>query len=245
MRVLVVDDDVVSRMVLMHLVDACGAFEVSEAEDGADAWEQLGVMERGGALPAICFCDLRMPNMSGMELLARVKADPALAGIAVVMVSSATEGDIVEQAVALGAAGYIVKPFQADQVRQHLDQLALTGAGAGAVDAAAEAPQATMDRLGINGERLLAYLVGFLAQVSSARTELPALLALPDQGAARARIERLQTGCITLGLTGAAARIGALSGAPLEADTVATLLNDTAAAVTAQSELVRRQCAPA
>ena len=39
MEVLVVDDDVVSRMVLMHLVDSCGAYEIFEAEDGLDAWE--------------------------------------------------------------------------------------------------------------------------------------------------------------------------------------------------------------
>ncbi|UUZ50019.1 hypothetical protein LP420_08150 [Massilia sp. B-10] len=41
MKVLVVDDDVVSRMVLMHLVDACGQFDILEAEDGEDAWQQL------------------------------------------------------------------------------------------------------------------------------------------------------------------------------------------------------------
>ena len=65
MKVLVVDDDVVSRMVLMHLIDSCGKFDIVEAEDGADAWRQL----QDGLRPAICFCDLRMPNMSGMELL--------------------------------------------------------------------------------------------------------------------------------------------------------------------------------
>ena len=238
MKVLVVDDDVVSRMVLMHLVDACGAFEVSEAEDGVDAWEQLGAMERAGALPAICFCDLRMPRMSGMELLARIKAAPGLASMAVVMVSSATEGEIVGQAVALGAAGYIVKPFQADQVRLHLDKLSLS-------TPPAEAPQVTMDRLGINAERLLAYLGGFMAQVSSARAEFAALLALPGQEAAHARIERLRTGCTTLGLTAAAARFGALSASQLEPDSIAAILNDTAAAVTAQSELVRKHFAPA
>jgi CheY-like chemotaxis protein len=72
MKVLVVDDDVVSRMVLMHLIDSCGSFDIVEAEDGADAWQQL----EAGLRPAICFCDLRMPRLSGMELLQRVKATP-------------------------------------------------------------------------------------------------------------------------------------------------------------------------
>jgi CheY-like chemotaxis protein len=74
MKVLVVDDDVVSRMMLMHLVDSCGKYDILEAEDGADAWRQL----EAGLRPAITFCDLRMPQLSGTELLARVKAHPDL-----------------------------------------------------------------------------------------------------------------------------------------------------------------------
>ncbi|MFS2020103.1 response regulator transcription factor [Massilia sp. CT11-108] len=48
---------------------ASGVFDVLEAEDGADAWAQLDA----GANPALLFCDLRMPRLSGMELLARVR----------------------------------------------------------------------------------------------------------------------------------------------------------------------------
>ncbi|MDB5749053.1 MAG: response regulator, partial [Massilia sp.] len=53
MKVLVVDDDVVSRMMLMHLVDSCGKYEILEAGDGLDAWRQL----EAGLRPAITFCD--------------------------------------------------------------------------------------------------------------------------------------------------------------------------------------------
>ena len=41
MKVLVVDDDIVSRMVLMHLLDGCGINDIVEADDGEDAWQQL------------------------------------------------------------------------------------------------------------------------------------------------------------------------------------------------------------
>src|SRR5471032_3594826 len=104
MKVLVVDDDVVSRMVLMHLIDSCGKFEIVEAEDGADAWQQL----EAGLRPAICFCDLRMPRLSGMELLQRIKADANLNPMPLVLVSSATDRDTVQLAIKAGAAGYIV-----------------------------------------------------------------------------------------------------------------------------------------
>jgi len=229
MNVLVVDDDVVSRMVLMHLVDSCGQFQIAEAEDGEDAWRQLAA----GLRPAICFCDLRMPRLSGMDLLARVRADGALAALPFVLVSSATDGATVGQAMALGASGYLVKPFDADGVRGQL--AALTGAGAAPVALAAEAPAATIARLGIGAERLLAYLGGLQGQLTAASAELGA----PDAGdsaAVHERIERLRAGCLTLGLTGAAAALaGAAAGAARH-----IALADAVRAVMVQSDAVKR-----
>ena len=231
MNVLVVDDDVVSRMVLMHLVDGCGQFDIAEAEDGEDAWGQLAA----GLRPAICFCDLRMPRLSGMDLLGRIKADPALAAMPFVLVSSATDGDTVAQALARGASGYIVKPFDAAQVRVHLAGLD----GAAAVAEAAEAPAATLARLGIGAERLLVYLGGLQGQLTAASAEIDALLAHADGAAARQRLDRLHAGCLTLGLSGAAA---ALSGAAAAAqpESVQHALADAVRAVMAQSDAVKR-----
>ena len=114
MTVLIVDDDVFSRMMLMHLIAGCGQFDIVEAEDGLDAWQQL----ENGLLPAILFCDVRMPRMSGMQLLQRIKdeAAPRLRNMLFVLVSTASEQET--QAMASGASGYIVKPFKADSVRR-------------------------------------------------------------------------------------------------------------------------------
>jgi len=229
MKVLVVDDDVVSRMVLMHLVDSCGSFDILEAEDGEDAWRQL----QNGLRPRICFCDLRMPRLSGMELLARVKADPGLAGMPFVLVSAATDGDTVEQATGLGADGYIVKPFQADQVRAHLAALAAPPD---------ESPEATMRRLGIDAARLALYLGGLYRQLGAAGPDIEQLLACADPGTALARIARLREGCETLGLAGAAATFAALEGqgpGALETPSVARALESALAAVLRQQERAR------
>ncbi len=226
MQVLVVDDDVVSRMVLMHLVDSCGSFEILEAEDGEDAWRQV---ERG-LRPRICFCDLRMPRLSGLELLARVKADPNLAGMPFVLVSAATDGDTVEQATGLGADGYIVKPFEAAQVRAHLDALAAPPD---------ESPAATMRRLGIDAVRLVLYLGGLHKQLAAAGPDIERLLACADAGAALARIVRLRELCETLGLAGAVAAFAALEarGAQaLQAPQVARALEVARAAALRQVE---------
>ncbi len=113
MTVLIVDDDVFSRMMLMHLIAGCGEVDIVEAEDGLDAWQQLD----NGLRPAILFCDLRMPRLSGMALLQRVKRDPRWCSMPFVLVSTANEQGIVQQAIAAGAGGYLIKPFQADGVR--------------------------------------------------------------------------------------------------------------------------------
>jgi two-component system chemotaxis response regulator CheY len=206
MKVLIVDDDVVSRMMLMHMIDsaASGVFDVLEAEDGADAWNQLD----GGADPTIVFCDLRMPRLSGMELLARVKADARFAGLPFVLVSAAADSATMEQALGLGADGYIVKPFDSARVGMHLTPL---------MRAADEQPAATLRRLGIDATRLLLYLGGLQRQLVSAGTDLAALLAASQIDAARAHLARLCEGCRTLGLHGAAAGFDALRTAPDDA----------------------------
>ncbi|WP_317201441.1 response regulator [Janthinobacterium sp.] len=238
MKVLVVDDDVVSRMVLMHLIDSCGTFDIVEAEDGADAWEQL----ENGLRPAICFCDLRMPRLSGMELLRRVKGDAALSAMPLVLVSSATDRDTVQHATQSGAAGYIVKPFQADQVRLHLGAY-LDQDGDGYAHLA-EAPRETEQRLGINGARLLVYLAGFQSQLTAASGALDALMARGEQDEARATVDRLQLGCATLGLNGAAAALGSFAPGALRSEALQPVLADVVRAVVHQAALVRRHAPP-
>ncbi len=245
MKVLVVDDDVVSRMVLMHLIDACGEFEILEAEDGADAWEQL----EQGLRPAICFCDLRMPRLSGMDLLQRVKAHGNLGTMPFVLVSSATDRDTVEQASGLGAAGYIVKPFQGEQVREHMAIFApapvALPASAAAEPGLAEDPHTTMARLGIGADRLMVYLGGLQAQLSSGAAEIGVMLERAEQSAARLRLARLQAGCATLGLLAAGAALKTFSAGELDAAAVQAALADAVHAAMNQSEAVKRLHAPA
>jgi two-component system chemotaxis response regulator CheY len=232
-KILIVDDDVVARMVLMHLVDGAGRHEILEAEDGEDAWQQLeaAAASADGVLPAMLFCDLRMPRLSGMELLARVKADPRFASLPFVLASAAGDAATMEQALSLGAHGYIVKPFDGPKVAA---QLACLAAPPPRQDD--EAPAASARRLGIGIERLLVYLGGLERQLAAAGPELEALLAGGRPDAAQALLARLADGCRTLGLHGAAA---ACTPAHARAD-VLHALSDARAAVLLQLEAARR-----
>lgn len=202
-KVLVVDDDVVSRMVLMHLVDSSGSYDVLEAEDGEDAWRLLD----GGARPAIVFCDLRMPRLSGMDLLGRIRGDQRFSTLPFVLASAADERATVDQASVMGASGYLVKPFDPDAVRALLASL-----GAGADDA--EAPAQTVRRLGIDANRLLLYLGGLHKQLGEGGGAIGQMIAAGDADGARARLRRLGEGCATLGLHAAAHALAGVAAKP-------------------------------
>jgi two-component system chemotaxis response regulator CheY len=232
MKVLIVDDDVVSRMMLMHMIDSAGSYDVLEAEDGEEAWQQLDA----GPRPAMLFCDLRMPRLSGMELLARVKADRRFARLPFVLVSAAADGATMEQAIGLGADGYIVKPFDSDKVRGYLSGLAGHG------DHADESPEATMRRLGIDATRLQLYLGGLHRQLADAAADIEKLLAAGQPDGARAHLGRLAEGCRTLGLLHAAAALETRAALPAAA-AAARELDAAGAAVLRQLDAAR-QLAP-
>ena len=230
MKVLVVDDDVVSRMMLMHMIDSAGSFDVLEAEDGEDAWRQLDA----GARPAMLFCDLRMPRLSGMELLAQVKADERFASLPFVLVSAAADGATMEQALGLGADGYIVKPFDSGKVLGFLAGLARDDATPD------ESLDATMRRLNIDLTRLQLYLGGLQRQLAGAGAELERLAAAGQADAARAHLGRLAEGCRTLGLRKAAAALATQAALALPVASTARELDAACAAVQRQLDAARR-----
>jgi two-component system, chemotaxis family, chemotaxis protein CheY len=195
MKVLVVDDDVIARMALIDLLSDYAMFDLLEADDGQSAWTLL----EDGLRPVICFCDVRMPRMSGIDLLQKIKEHPAMATLPVVLVSSASDRDTVLQAVQLGAVGYILKPLHPADARAHLEKIfKLT------VDKLIEPPAATMRRLNIGTDRLRAYLKAFGEQVELTRAELGPLLDAGRGADCVLRIEAMHNGCMTLGLWQAA-----------------------------------------
>lgn len=65
-------------------------------------------------LPRLILLDLKMPKVSGLQVLEKLKSDPDLNSIPIVMLSSSNEGPDIENCYALGANSYIVKPVDSD-----------------------------------------------------------------------------------------------------------------------------------
>lgn len=75
--------------------------------------------------PKLILLDLKMPKVSGMQVLEKVKSDPTLKSIPVVILTSSKEDPDIEQCYALGANSYIVKPVDSDNFFHAIKEIGL------------------------------------------------------------------------------------------------------------------------
>lgn len=116
-KALVVDDSKAIRMILGRTLRELG-YEVREAANGKDA---LAVMETEKNTVSLVLADWNMPEMNGLELLKRLRQEPALASLVVVMVTTETELEHMSSALEAGANEYVMKPFTKDILVQKLE----------------------------------------------------------------------------------------------------------------------------
>jgi CheY-like chemotaxis protein len=110
MKLLLVEDNLGDVGLIREAFASCEAeIEICVARDGVDALEQL---DRGAHAerPDLILLDLNLPRMDGRELLGRLKSDPELRAIPVVVFTSSNAPRDVAQAYALQANCYLVKP---------------------------------------------------------------------------------------------------------------------------------------
>ena len=121
-RILIVDDVNTYRVALSSFLEKLGFSKIDMAEDGNQAFDMM--MEAQGAEPyGLVFSDINMPECNGIELVKRIKASETLKSTPVVMVSTENESSMVLDAISLGAANYIIKPFSADILIQKLKEV--------------------------------------------------------------------------------------------------------------------------
>lgn len=114
--ILVVDDFDVVRREMRLLLRKIGFTNVDTAEDGTNAFAKL--LEKDYAL---VISDLTMNQMGGLDLLRSIRADRALQALRFIMVTGHNDPLHVIAAKKAGVNGYIVKPFNADTLRQRVE----------------------------------------------------------------------------------------------------------------------------
>jgi len=118
MRFLVVDYFSTMRRIVRNLLKELGFSNVDEAEDGQVALHKLKNSQFDFVVT-----DWNMPNMTGIELLKAVRADPQLKHLPVLMVTAEAKKENIIEAATAGASGYIVKPFTAATLDEKLKKV--------------------------------------------------------------------------------------------------------------------------
>ena len=114
---MIVDDSATMRKIIMRTVRMSGLqFEkTEEAGNGTEALEKLNA----GAVD-IMLCDINMPEMSGTELVKKVRELDSCADTKIIMVSTESSQELIENVIADGANGYITKPFTPERFQEKL-----------------------------------------------------------------------------------------------------------------------------
>jgi two-component system chemotaxis response regulator CheY len=125
-KTLVVDDSKTIRTIIRRILIGLG-YEVLEAENGLAALE---IIETEKAAVKLVLADWNMPVMNGLELVKRLRQDPELASLKVVMVTTETEIGQMSSALAAGANEYIMKPFTKDILQEKLELMGISALAA-------------------------------------------------------------------------------------------------------------------
>ncbi len=116
MKVLVVDDSSTMRRIIVNTLARLGYKDVVQGADGIEAWEAM----QNNPDIGVVITDWNMPNMNGLELVKKIRAEEKYADIPIIMVT--TEGGKAEVITALkaGVNNYIVKPFTPQVLKEKL-----------------------------------------------------------------------------------------------------------------------------
>jgi len=121
-RVLVVDDQQVTRTVVKAILKSLGYNEILTADGGKEA---LSILRRH--LVDLIICDWNMPDMSGIDVLKAVRKDPRYEDVPFLMLTAEVYRENITEAMKAGVTDYIAKPFTTETISEKLEKILARG----------------------------------------------------------------------------------------------------------------------
>lgn len=118
MRVLVVDDFSTMRRIIKNILRQLGFTNIVEADDGTTAWDVLNKDKI-----EFVISDWNMPQMTGIDLLRKVRGSDEFADLPFLMVTAEAQQENIIEAVQAKVSNYIVKPFTPETLKQKIDKI--------------------------------------------------------------------------------------------------------------------------
>ena len=117
MKILIAEDDRISRLLIQRILEADGGHALTIANDGEEAWQQL----LSSPEPFdVCLLDIMMPRLDGLGLIARMRADSRFKALPIILCTALNDRNTVKKAVLLSVTQYIVKPYTRANVVEKL-----------------------------------------------------------------------------------------------------------------------------
>jgi two-component system chemotaxis response regulator CheY len=118
MRVLIVDDFSTMRRIIKNILRQLGFTNIVEADDGTTAWDVLNKDKID-----FIISDWNMPQMTGIDLLRKVRGSDEFADMPFLMVTAEAQQENIIEAAQAKVSNYIVKPFTAETLKQKIDKI--------------------------------------------------------------------------------------------------------------------------
>lgn len=115
--VLIADDEEDILQLVRRVLERAG-FEVALARNGTQALELAKARP-----PAVAVLDVTMPGLDGLEVVRRLRADPATAAVRVLILTARAQQADIDRAMSAGADDYLAKPFRAADLRARVEAL--------------------------------------------------------------------------------------------------------------------------
>jgi len=122
-KILIVDDMNTMRKIIKGMLQKMGCDNLTEANDGIPAWEQIQAAHAEGKPFDFIISDWNMPGMTGLDLLKNVRGKAEFKAIPFLMVTAEAEQANIVVAVKSGVSNYIIKPFNQETFKAKLDKV--------------------------------------------------------------------------------------------------------------------------
>lgn len=123
LRVLVTDDQLMMRTVISQDLRNMGFVQIDTAPNGREAWRLIDDARRSNHPYSMVFLDWNMPELDGLGVLTKCRAEKKLDNMAVVMITAEQEKKNVLKAISTGATSYIVKPVSRDALQKNVERI--------------------------------------------------------------------------------------------------------------------------
>ena len=120
-KILITDDSATFRKMLRKILEEQGFTHIEEASNGREAWDTLRNAE---AAFDLLLCDIHMPEINGIELLKKLRADVRFKQVPFILVTSESDKKVMAEGVLAGASHYLTKPVTADALLQRMASVA-------------------------------------------------------------------------------------------------------------------------